>query len=71
MTAKEKALELFNDMLQYQTENDSDDNSAKFSALICVDEILKTEDYLTDFQNINDIPPFDWWKEVKQELNKL
>ena len=60
MTPKEKAKELVNKMdLEYGT-------PAKECALIAVDEILKNDgftqfdDYLTEY-----------WKEVKQEIEKL
>ena len=61
MTAKEKALELFD---RFQWKGDvarmSLDNS-KQCALICVDEIL---------EECLDIKE-SYWQEVKQEINKL
>ena len=65
MTPKEKAMEIAMKFDKYgQT-----DNAVK-CALICVDEILEniTEEVMT-------YKPFmmntDYWKEVKQEINKL
>ena len=60
MTAKEKALELVSKMclLDYRDENII---IAKQCALICVDEILEFHDRID----------VKYWKEVKQEINKL
>ena len=64
MTAKEKAKEL----VQVYFNEVSDANpledilvSAKRCALICVDEILEFHDRID----------VKYWKEVKQEINKL
>ena len=58
MTPKEKAMEIAMKFDKYgQT-----DNAVK-CALICVDEILETY--------IDLDPKLNYWKEVKQEVNKL
>jgi hypothetical protein len=68
MTPKEKALELFDKMYEYQEGYQTDpDNLAKKCALICVDEILlheKTAHSVLDKST-------DYWQEVKEEINKL
>jgi hypothetical protein len=58
MTPQEKAIELYNKM--YQT-----DGEAKQAAIICVEEIQKTKSvYHNDKE-------YDYWQDVKTELNKL
>ena len=76
MKAKEKALELCvkffkPSVFEYEEKQYLvDEENAKQSALICVDEILEniTEEVMT-------YKPFmmntDYWQEVKQEINKL
>jgi hypothetical protein len=71
MTPKEKAKEL----VQVYFKEVSDANpledilvSAKRCALICVEEILRNEVNTT--MHPNDIV-MDYWKKVKQEINKL
>ena len=63
MTAKEKAMEIAIKFDKYgQT-----DNAVK-CALICVDEILESH-----YKVLVGVMPKveDYWKEVKQEINKL
>lgn len=66
MTAKEKALELYNKFFRevpfLQSDDDirDDMNAAKRCALIAVDELTKA-DYLRE----------DFWWEVKYEIEKL
>jgi hypothetical protein len=63
MTPKEKAKELF-DKFYLQTEyyiNCGCEFLAKENALICVDEILEFHDRID----------VKYWKEVKQEIEKL
>ena len=63
MTAKEKAKEIAMKFDKYgQT-----DNAVK-CALICVDEILKSH-----YKVLVGVMPkvYDYWQEVKQEINKL
>tara|TARA_R110000803_G_scaffold23069_2_gene56835 strand:- start:951 stop:1154 length:204 start_codon:yes stop_codon:yes gene_type:complete len=67
MTTKEKALELVN-RFGYSQKSVFPDSvlhakHGKSDALICVDEILKT------FIDID--PRLKYWKEVKEEINKL
>ena len=63
MTAKEKAKELVDMFLNEQ--NDTEEISqAKQCALICVDEVLKVAATIADKK-------FDFYTEVKQEINKL
>jgi len=63
MTPKEKAMELVNKFLELTSEEFTGINiSSKQCALICVDEIL----------NNRGIPfYFQFWTEVKQEIEKL
>jgi len=69
MTAKEKANELGNkfyegSVFDYDKQGHNDERKkAKERALICVDELLKS----TFVQNNT----YNYWTEVKQEINKL
>ena len=69
MTAKEKALELVSKMclLDYRDENII---IAKQCALICVDEILKENERINQ-GGLFPTPLTGYWREVKQEINKL
>ena len=74
MTPKEKAKELFDkfynklkDTKAIFLEYKSDKNSAKQCALIAVDEILKIE--WDEFEMSGD--KIMYWKQVKQEIEKL
>jgi hypothetical protein len=72
MTPKEKAKELYNKF--YNTSShphhvESRKNNAKQCALIAVDEIIKSNPIKFD-EDDNCIASY-WWKEVKQELEKL
>ena len=70
MTAKEKANELF-DKFYLQTEyhiNCGCEFLAKENALICVDEILES---LWNVGHSSSNDEIKYWKEVKQEINKL
>jgi hypothetical protein len=62
MTSKEKAIELVDKMYHYQWR---EKQIAKECALIAVDEILKND---TIFLYVHHL---DFWKEVKQEIEKL
>ena len=71
MTTKEKAQELFNKFRQFAYHDTSELGSyqlmqemynAKQCALIVVDEMMKEIKYITREE---------YWKEVKQEINKL
>lgn len=63
MTAKEKAIELVEKYSTFSLRNWYEDNEvSKQCALICVDEILNIL-----FQHHK----IDYWKEVKQEIEKL
>jgi len=70
MTPKEKAEKLLSEYLIFfpefrnDLEYDYNIESAKTCALIAVDEILK--EYWS-----HDTKRRDWWKEVKQEIEKL
>ena len=69
MTEKEEAIELVNKQMSSIYVNIKQNiavstvNAAKQCALICVDKILKT------FIDID--PKLKYWKEVKEEINKL
>ena len=69
MEAKEKAKELVSKFKFYQLPKDKRiliDNS-KQCALICIDEILESFNYLEYYPE-----EFrDYWQDVKQEINKL
>ena len=56
MTPKEKAMEI---AMKFDKQGETD--NAKQCALICVDEILE----------IYQLDDYSFWKEVKQEINKL
>ena len=66
MTAKEKAKELVDRFCWHQSDdypNSDEDYHAKQSALICVDEILENI-VLGELD-------YEYYKEVKEEINKL
>jgi hypothetical protein len=64
MTPKEKAIELFDKM--YMT--GIDEYNSKICGLIAVDEIIQSHYYAS-----SGIKPmiYDYWQEVKQEIEKL
>ena len=70
MTAKEKAKNIYNQMLEWvdnahvYKERNIISTTAKQSALICVDTILKGS-------RLFYIEDYSYWQEVKQEINKL
>tara|TARA_R110000782_G_scaffold244226_2_gene331004 strand:- start:467 stop:703 length:237 start_codon:yes stop_codon:yes gene_type:complete len=78
MTLKEKAIELVNKFLQIY---DGRVPKAKQCALICIDEILESNEKislkdLSETMQTNDIlcqltDNAMYWQEVKQEINKL
>ena len=67
MTAKKKAKELVEKYLNIEFCLLTD-NQAKQSVLICVDEILESH-----YKVLVGVMPktYDYWQEVKQEINKL
>tara|TARA_R110002167_G_scaffold223914_2_gene429287 strand:+ start:195 stop:422 length:228 start_codon:yes stop_codon:yes gene_type:complete len=75
MTAKEKAKELeswyWHKLYQIQSGITPTElaEQAKDCALICVDEVLELQLELAHDDNVNNIA--DFYKEVKQEINKL
>jgi hypothetical protein len=71
MTPKEKALELVDKFMEHTVEWDQvteyafdSEYHAKQCALIAVDEILSNKELLNHLD-------FEWWSEVKQEINNL
>ena len=74
MTPKEKAKELYDKMLQWQTDGNIyiqrniTSTSAKHSALIAVDEIIKQS---WDYREIDLGANYDYWTKVKHEIEKL
>ena len=64
MTPKEKAEEIYYNFTTYAPLHK--DN--KQCALIAVNEILK---YIGEDDFIYPSPQFEYWKEVKEEINKL
>lgn len=77
MEAKEKAKELVNEFRKKLGIPSKHYDKAKQCALICVDEIIKSQyrDLLDmfdeDFANANIDNQSNYWNEVKQEINKL
>ena len=74
MTPKEKADELIS---KYHTSRDADDFNdvrdvfaARRCALIAVDEIIR-HTYMGKAKSKNDDSSFEYWKEVKQEIQNL
>ena len=72
MTPKEKAQELVDkfrtEILSFLGDRIKDQN-AKRCALIAVDELIKIHYLLTTTHDTS--PSINYWKEVKQELEKL
>jgi hypothetical protein len=64
MTPKEKAEELFEKFNNPDTTHHPYVHNAQQCALIAVDEILNAVTAIADKR-------YDYWKEVKQELEKL
>ena len=71
MTPKEKAIELLEKMLNGFQFN-IDEYTAKKNALIAVDEILKIVPsvYVTKDEEIHN-GHYQYWQEVKQEIERL
>jgi len=71
MSPKETAEELYNKML-FCFQGNIDEYTAKQCALIAVDEIMKECYNWAGGENIEyDIKRFQYWEEVKQEIEKL
>jgi hypothetical protein len=71
MTPQEKAAELLNKMFDYLNfHTDADVYYAKKCALIAVDEIIFELESI-DFRYDIDSLPYNYWQEVKQEIEKL
>jgi hypothetical protein len=75
MEAKEKAKELVNNyrVILMQTDTDAGQeilctSIAKQCALIAVDEILKELESIDDGQTVI---PYNYWQQVKTEINNL
>jgi hypothetical protein len=64
MTPKEKAQELFNKMYEYAIF----DEAAKQCALIAVDEIIEAAEWYEFDYHYKKV---EYWREVKQEIEKL
>ena len=67
MTQKEKAIELVERFWKHQSDdypNSDEDYHAKLCALICVDEIIHGS-------RLFYIKDYEYWIEVKQEINKM
>ena len=77
MTPKEKAKELYLKMLSWEydsnkyIENNIISSSAKQCALIAVDEIIEILENDENIYVIGDSSYIDFWKAVKQEIEKL
>ena len=68
MTPKLKAKELFDKYVELSGIFVGDYESEKEMCLILVDEILK---YIGEDDFIYPSPQFEYWQEVKNEINKL
>ena len=72
MEAKEKANEIYNNMLEWVKDSykfkemDIISITAKQCALICGDEILEQLDIISHIEEM-----YMYWQEVKLEINKL
>ncbi len=64
MTPQEKAIELLTKYRRHLPVNTVTDLEAKVCALIAVDEIINIWEY-------SDTEEKWWWKQVKQEIEKL
>ena len=70
MTPKEKAQELISKFIQYApAEEEYELPYAKQSALIAVAEIMKMPNI--GYSNNKDESQYDYWQEVKSEIEKL
>lgn len=72
MSPKEKAKELYDkyfELVEAQTSEQQEDN-ARQSALIAVDEIIKSNPHSNPF-NTDVHSTMDYWQEVKHEINNL
>ena len=71
MKVEDKARELISKMLQYQmivSDEEYSLNNAKQCALICVDEIIELLNYYNE--EMSSTQQYEYWQEVKQEINK-
>ena len=72
MTPKEKAIELVEKFIPPSLDRGVEywvsENIAKHCALIAVDEIIEA---LCDYYDYPNMYIIDWWKQVKQEIEKL
>ena len=79
MTAKEKAKELYDKMLQWQTDGNIyiqrniTSTSAKHSALIAVDEMISVLPFTAIHRSLNEyaIQMHKYLEKVKEEIEKL
>jgi len=77
MTAKEKAKELFDKyinlypsyIVMFQGDLDKAQKDIKQCALIAVNEIQNLPNM--NYSNNKDLSQYDYWQEVKQEIEKL
>jgi hypothetical protein len=67
-TPKEKAKEILNNMAFVCRDNGNYPEVAKLCALICVDEILN---YIHNFTEFTEQEDYNYFMEVKQEIEKL
>jgi hypothetical protein len=67
MTPKEKAKELVDKFMEYTVEWNN--VTAKKCALIAVDEVISADWYIPTFEDYKKWTSY--WKEVKQEIEKL
>ena len=72
MTAKEKAIDLFNEYYSYLKANLMYDEEARQDAkqcsLIAIDEIIKVA---CDYSEYDETVTKEYWEKVKIEINKL
>ena len=72
MTAKEKAKELYWNFYQNVSDTSFPEETAKKLALIAVDEIIdECGNWIGGTNDGWDTERFDYWQEVKEEIEKL
>ena len=70
MTPKEKAQDLFNNML-FCYQGHIDEYTAKQCALVAVDEMIRIAPWGGDFDNEIEDGSKEYYMKVKQEIEKL
>ena len=76
MTPKEKAEELVRKMQQFYFSDMYGSHMVKYEeakqcALICVEEIIKNQNHLSNFIDWEIDEQHEYWQQVKQDIEKL